>query len=1039
MKRILIPLMAVAICACAEQTTPEISWSVMHPTDLDSLYMEKVLQEAQSYHVDNIELCGGSNSQTDGSLDGLLLFEEYPLAYEAQNKEIVLNNQKNMKAILRMCHEQGKEVYYWHREVLCNDGLIQSIPGLLDSEGEFNLFGEAYENLLRYKISKVYEMFPDLDGIVLTLTEASFSALHSARPDVYPPVKVVEKVGGIFAEELKARGKRFILRSFGAVDEDYNAIMEGAVRLSDVYDFEVETKITPYDFNPFLPDNKFLVHSGKCKLGAECDALGEFLGCGRMLPEDVDNIVRYVSYARKQKVDRYTIRVDRKYKNVFDVYPINLYAYQEAILHPEKTADEIRNEYYQSRYPAHVAEKLIKMSKAGMECVLKTVFVKGNLIFHWFPTTARLKYIKAGGILKTFASEGDLSRGCRQWAMLYDNPVPGRDQILKEKDEAVEIARENLALVREISSELNEKDRLRLTEGWENSLSEAESIRELCRVICAYFDDMEARREDAPALNAAMDHLKATLSGKQTLRDIRGIADLIYQEYDMEFALRKRFDKSSDDYVLTASITDQVRTEHYMHGAFCEIRDGRPVSIVGNTVYPDGYLAMHLKGSKEPTRIYIEGEGEARVSINGVEKEINLKDEAYIDVPACESGYEVSIRKREGCDFPVIVAVSVWKSDFAALIEKELQFALDQSMLMYEAVRPMEGMLPDNTNRQGEFVPGHPFQWTAGFFPGTLWYLYENFGGENVRAAAMDMTERMREQQFNCNTHDIGFMMFCSFGQRMRVCSDTTCNEVIVNSAKSLASRYSPKTGCIRSWKPVPDKGWDFVVIIDNMMNLELLMEASLISGDNTYRDIALSHANTTLKNHFRKDYSSYHVVNYNEKTGKVLTRQTAQGFADESAWSRGQGWALYGYTLMYRYTQDRKYLRQAVNIAEYIMNHPNMPEDGIPYWDFDATGEGSTYRDVSAGSIYASALMELSGYMKDKAKSDRYRNYAKKIITSLSGSPYRAGLGENGNFILKHTTINMNKGNYDTAVVYADYYYVEAMMRYKKYLEDIQ
>ena len=1036
MKRFLIPL-ALCICACTNNTMPEISWSVMHPTDLDSTYMAKVLQESKSYHVDNIELCGGSNSGTNGSLDGLLMFEEYPLAYAAQDKERVMSNQANMKAILRMCHENGKEVYYWHREVLCNDGLIKSIPGLLDSEGEFDLFGKAYEDLLRYKISKVYEMYPDLDGIVLTLTEASFSALHSARPDIYPPVKVVEKIGGIFAEELKARGKRFILRSFGAVDEDYNAIMAGAVELSKHFDFEVETKITPYDFNPFLPDNKFLVHSGNCKLGAECDALGEFLGCGRMLPEDVDNIVRYVTYARKQKVDRYTIRIDRKYKNVFDTYPINLYAYQEAILHPEKSADDIRKEYYESRYPANVAEKLISMSKAGIDCVLKTVFIKGNLIFHWFPTTARLKFIKGGGILKVFASEGDLSRGCRQWAMLYQNPVPGRAEILKEKDEAVEIARENLEKLKEISSELNEYDLTRLTSGWENSLSEAVSIRELCRVICAYFDDMEARNADAPALNAAMDHLFATLKDIKTLRDIEGIAKLIYQEYAMEYALRERFDQIAADYVLTAAIGDQARTEHYMHGAFCEIHDGKPVSIVGNTVYPDGYVAVGLKGSKEPTQIYIEGKGQVRVNINGEEKEIDLENQAYIDVPACESGYEVSVRKRKGCDFPAIVAISILKSDFSKLIDRELDFALKQSMLMYDVIKPMEGMLVDNTNREGEFVAGQPFQWTAGFYPGTLWYLYENFGGQDVYDAAVEMTERMRGQQYNCNTHDIGFMMFCSFGQKRRVCADATCDSVIVNSAKSLASRFNPTTGCIRSWKSVPAKGWDYVVIIDNMMNLELLMEASLISGDSSYADIALTHANTTLKNHFRKDFSSYHVVNYDEKTGKILTRQTAQGLADESAWARGQGWALYGYTLMYRYTRDKDYLKQAVNIAEYLLNHPNMPQDGVPYWDFDAVKAGEeTYRDVSAASIYASALIELSSYMKDGSKADRYRDFAKKIIVSLSESPYRAGLGENANFILKHSTINMNKGNYDTAVVYADYYYVEALMRYKKYLQ---
>jgi hypothetical protein len=324
--------------------------------------------------------------------------------------------------------------------------------------------------------------------------------------------------------------------------------------------------------------------------------------------------------------------------------------------------------------------------------------------------------------------------------------------------------------------------------------------------------------------------------------------------------------------------------------------------------------------------------------------------------------------------------------------------------------------------------------WVAGFYPGTLLYLYEATKNKALYNEALTKIILMANEQYNTNTHDLGFMMYCSYGNLYRINPDDKYKEILLNSAKSLSTRFNPKVGCIRSWGKSNDTT-QFRVIIDNMMNLELLMWATETTGDSSFYKIAVTHANTTMKNHFRPDYSSYHVVVYNPQTGEIIKKQTAQGASDESAWSRGQSWGLYGYTMMYRYTKDKKYLDHAQHIAEFLLNNPNLPSDKIPYWDYNAPGIPGAQRDASAGAIMASALIELSGY-SDNDLSKKYLNTASTILHTLSSPEYKSAFGTNGGFLLKHSVANMNKNvQVDVPLSYADYYYVEAMLRYKKLL----
>jgi hypothetical protein len=345
-----------------------------------------------------------------------------------------------------------------------------------------------------------------------------------------------------------------------------------------------------------------------------------------------------------------------------------------------------------------------------------------------------------------------------------------------------------------------------------------------------------------------------------------------------------------------------------------------------------------------------------------------------------------------------------------------------------KASRPL--VSPRTLNEDGSLkvVPAH--DWTSGFFPGELWFMYEKTNDPVWRDRAIQFTEPLQVLRHYTGTHDLGFMVYNSFGNGLRLTGNSSYREILLDAAYSLSTRYKPNAKVIRSWDHNRDK-WQCPVIIDNMMNLELLFWAFKESGDSTFYQIAVNHANSTMKNHFRPDYSTYHVVDYDTITGEVLNRQTHQGYADESTWSRGQAWALYGFTLMYRETGDQAYLDQANHIAEFIFTHSRLPEDLIPYWDFDAPEIPNEPRDASAASITASALYELSLYGGEKA--DQYKQWADTILENLTKN-YRATPGADGGFLLLHSTgAKALNSEIDVPLVYADYYFLEALLRKEK------
>lgn len=369
--------------------------------------------------------------------------------------------------------------------------------------------------------------------------------------------------------------------------------------------------------------------------------------------------------------------------------------------------------------------------------------------------------------------------------------------------------------------------------------------------------------------------------------------------------------------------------------------------------------------------------------------------------------------------------------NIVAQVGEQLSFADECTKKVLSTDNSKDNFTPITVKPDGSMRLGGPRDWRSGFFAGELWQMYSITRNPKWRRLAEEYTRPIESVKDYRGTHDLGFMVNDSWGKQLALTGDTAARSVVVAASKSLISRFNPRVGCIRSWDFSRDK-WKFPVIIDNMMNLEMLFDATRLTGDSTYWKVAVSHANTTMKNHFRSDYSSYHVIDYDPETGAVRRRNTAQGYSDDSYWSRGQAWGLYGFTMCYRYTRDSRYLNQARHIFAFLRSLDNVPADGIFFWDQKDPKIPNVPRDASAAAIVASALYELQHYVSTD-EATVCRSYADKIMNSLT-EHYRAKVGTSQGFLLLHSTGHLPANSeVDVPLNYADYYYLEALIRSSK------
>lgn len=390
-------------------------------------------------------------------------------------------------------------------------------------------------------------------------------------------------------------------------------------------------------------------------------------------------------------------------------------------------------------------------------------------------------------------------------------------------------------------------------------------------------------------------------------------------------------------------------------------------------------------------------------------------------------------------------AYSSRKSGIQALADRVFAVASEQAKMM--ATQLDSTSLPKSIAPDGSFRTSVWQDWISGFYPGTLWYIYKYTADPEIAALAVRQTEKCSRAQYIKTHHDVGFMINCSYGNGLRIGGIDEYSEVLHNAAHSLVTRYNPLVGCIKSWGDNPSRGWYYPVIIDNMMNLELLVRVAQMYDEPNLLAVAISHADVTMKNHFREDGSTFHVVNYDPKTGKPLGGETAQGYSDESTWARGQAWGLYGYTMMAALTGEERYLRKAEEIALWTIR--NLPDDHVQYWDYTAAArlladepgldrrkagelpDGRIVRDASAAAITASAFALLAGICPDRKQAKLFRQTALRQVEALSEGEYLAEPGTNCGFILKHCTgAYPANSEVDVPLTYADYYYLEAILR---------
>ena len=669
-------LLAAAMAAAASADAapkPEISWSIMHPTAIDIAYMKRVVDKAAAYGgVDSFEVCGDCHSPY-GGINGLSMLEPYPRAHALVDPASVEKARREMREICRLAHGIGKPLYYWHREIFIPKGLLEDLPSLKDEDGEFDLLGDTYRDYLRFKLDATFKHCPELDGVVLTLTEADFSVIHNSNPKRYPPKKVVEHLVRIFAEEHEKRGKRFILRSFGSNSQDYEDIIGGAVRAARDHGFEIETKVTEADFVPWLPKNPFLKKNPPLTLGAECDALGEYLGAGYLPAAQVARIREYVASAREEDVDRFTLRIDRVGNSIFDsAHEVNLYAYMRFIRDPAATVDGVIAEYAAKRFGA-ATERMAPILKGEMEMVRNLHYIASNLTFHSFPIKPNFKTLKAGGIFSVYREGADLVAAKDIWSILDWMRTPSHAQILAEKEKGLAAAERGLKEIESLKPLLPPDEYVRQHRAFSNAVKGGRALRAYTRCAVAYFDDMSAAKDEPDRLLGAsesavreiesmMADVNDNFTGKGShFNVVGGNLDRVYfvglrffcrelvREYRIERAMRRRLERvGAYDFVIPGGIYDDNRVIRTMHGAYSQTKDDRVVRFAGNPVFPNGTISVKLAAPKD-----------ARIA---VALDPDGAQTCRIDKSWKDGVWTVTVGKK-GTDYPGVLSIAALRPD----------------------------------------------------------------------------------------------------------------------------------------------------------------------------------------------------------------------------------------------------------------------------------------------------------------------------------------------------------------------------------------
>ena len=611
-------------------------WSIFHPVAPDVNYMEKIIKLADLYGVEGFEMCGECHGPT-GGLEGVLLFEEYPEAMAQCDKTLVLDTREKLNRIVELSHNSGRKFLYWHREVRVPQGVIESVPEILDEKGEINFNSEVYWQFVRNKIRGFFKAVPGIDGLVLTLTEADYSVIHNSDPERYPPVEIAARLIRTFSEELEALGKSLTFRTFGSIDEDYRILSAAANLALKECAFEIETKVTPYDWSLVLPDNPYLKRTENASLAAEFDLIGEYFGLGELPCLYPDLIVNEVRYARERGATRFPGRIDRWHRKAIEsVNEINLYAFTQVLRNPEVSSDEIWQDWAEKKW-GEAGTDLIPIMKTSVDLIRKSFYIDNHMFSQNYKHSVSMMML--GGIFSVFQPGISLESNVDLWSVFYEKISPAREAIVSEKKEAVAIADQGYKSVSAMADRIPDPERDRIITAWHKATYTTRMQLASAQIIIAYFEDMESGTEQPVRMEQAIkESLVVAGSAKETFSSgiVTEMANTMYKNADVfreiyaaEFAARTEWKMEKDivDYIVCGGLLDEWRVKRYMHGSGFELPDNRPVRLAGNSVFPNGFLEYTLNTESDKSNellIRIHGSGgPVKVIVN--DKDVVIK------------------------------------------------------------------------------------------------------------------------------------------------------------------------------------------------------------------------------------------------------------------------------------------------------------------------------------------------------------------------------------------------------------------------------
>ena len=665
----------------------------MHPTPLDVAYFRRVAEAAEGAAIGAFEICGDCHG-TQSGLDGLYGYDEYASVLSEEERAVIGENRRRLNQISEICQQAGKDLLFWHREAVVPPMLAQLLPGLLDENGEFNFFGGTYAQLIERKINGALAACPGISGLVLTLTEAQYAVIHPSNPERYPGEKVVEHVSLLFAETLAKHGKSFVLRSFGSTPEDYATLLAGAERAARKIPFEIETKVTPYDFIPFFRENPFLRPTPGCTLSVEFDGLGEFLGAGYFPAAGIEDLLHRIEQAREAGAERFAMRFDRTGHCLLDQsYAAKLPVFEAAVHDGPEAGRAAYTKWLEAQVPGR-AEDLRALLATGWEATLKTLYAGGNVICHTNPVAPLLKWIKAGGFFGVLHGSGDLSKLSLIWSILADRPALSREQLLAEKAAAVDQVaggRQQLEALREA---LPPALLAKLDREWRNLETLAPAMQTFVSFCAEALCGLEVGEDRSARLAARLKHYRdrfapgeshapAATSGtiehdlfasatapveEAWLRPLASIMQQLLDEYSMERELRRKLaaEPGVFDFMVPGGIADDWRIGRPMHASHAFVIDGVLARAVGNALFPDGFVDLYLNRPLKEAEIRIRtlGPGSPMVEFGGQSRSVQKLEDGLFGVslpPRSPSDAETPVRIRRGtADDLALVDIAVF-------------------------------------------------------------------------------------------------------------------------------------------------------------------------------------------------------------------------------------------------------------------------------------------------------------------------------------------------------------------------------------------